>query len=42
MTEMRIDQNESINLNLGTVNNSYISNGANTSGYHSRPKSKII
>jgi hypothetical protein len=42
MAEMRIDQNESININVNNMNNSYISNGMNTSGYVSRPKSKYI
>jgi hypothetical protein len=42
MAEMRIDQNESININVNNMNNSYISNGMNTSGYVSRTKSKYI
>ena len=39
---MKIDQNESININVNTMDNSYISNGQNTSGYVSRPKSRFI
>ena len=40
---MRIDQNESININVNNMDNSYISNGQNTSGlYASKPKSKFI